>query len=73
MATRDPHGQQELVVERGDAEGLCPQCSGTLQRYPVLSEGGWFQVVKCQECLHSVSREPWLRLGYVTRLVDTLT
>jgi vanillate/4-hydroxybenzoate decarboxylase subunit D len=72
VATGDRHGQQELVVERSDADGVCPQCGGPLQGYRVLSEGGWFQVVKCQVCLHSVSREPWLRLGYVTRLVDTL-
>lgn len=73
MATGDRYGQHELVVERSHADGVCPECGGALQRYAVLSEGGWFQVVKCQDCLHSMSREPWLRLGYVTRLVDTLT
>ena len=41
-------------------DGTCPQCSAAeLRRYPVNSEGGWFQVVKCQDCLHSVSRERW--------------
>jgi vanillate/4-hydroxybenzoate decarboxylase subunit D len=43
-----------------------------LMRYPVLSEGDWFIAVKCQECLHSQSREKWTRLGYVTLLTDSL-
>ena len=41
-------------------------------RYPVLSEGGWFMAVKCQDCLHSQSREKWTRLGYVTLLTDSI-
>ena len=39
------------------------QCG--LRRYPVLSEGGWFMVVKCPACLASLSREPWNRLGWI--------
>jgi len=59
--------------EREPVDGRCTACgSEALRRYPVLSEGGWFMVVKCQECLHSDSREPWNRLGYVIRLEDTL-
>jgi transposase-like protein len=62
-----------LSVERARVEGTCPECGASdLRRYPVLSEGGWFQVVKCQECLHSVSRAPWSRLGPITLLVDAL-
>ncbi|MGC4253091.1 MAG: hypothetical protein QM605_16905 [Sphingobium sp.] len=41
-------------------------------RYPVHSEGGWFDVVKCQACLHSLSRDPGPRLGPVRLLSDTL-
>lgn len=49
-------------------EGVCPACgAAALRSYPVLSEGGWFLVVKCQECLTSVSRDGWNRLGYVDR------
>ncbi|MBY4576084.1 hypothetical protein ACN94_21325 [Gordonia paraffinivorans] len=33
------------------------------KRYPVLSEGGWFIVIKHQPTLTSVSRTPWERLG----------
>lgn len=35
-------------------------------KYPVLSEGGWFMVVKHQPTLASVSREPWKALGPVS-------
>lgn len=54
------------TVEREPFAGTCPECGSVeLQRYPVLSDGGWYLAVKCQECLHSVSREPWHRLGTV--------
>lgn len=62
-----------LTVDREPVEGACPSCAQeALRRYPVLSDGGWFLVVKCQACLHSVSREPWNRLGTVVRLEDVL-
>jgi hypothetical protein len=55
-------------VARQPVEGECPECGARdLARYPVLGTGGWFQVVKCQRCLHSVEREPWNRLGDVDR------
>lgn len=61
------------VLVREAVDGSCPHCSdGPLMRYPVLSEGGWFMVVKCQQCLHSVSREKWNRLGYVSLITDSL-
>jgi hypothetical protein len=48
-----------VAVERVPVEGTCPECGAAdLRAYPVLSEGGWYQVVKCQACLASVSREP---------------
>jgi vanillate/4-hydroxybenzoate decarboxylase subunit D len=62
-----------ISVERQAIEGICPSCGGAgLERYPVLSEGGWFLAVKCPHCLGSVSRERWNRLGYVVRLEDSL-
>ena len=62
-----------LTVERDPVEGTCPECGRSeLCRYPVLSDGGWFVAVKCQHCLHSISREAWNRLGYVVRLEDVL-
>jgi transposase-like protein len=60
-------------VTREPAPGACPACGDeNLRRYPVLSEGGWFQIVKCQSCLHSVSRERWHLLGPVEVLVASL-
>ena len=39
------------------AQGTCPECgSDQLADYRVLSEGGWWDVRKCQTCLHSLSR-----------------
>lgn len=60
-----------LSVPREEVEGTCPACGAAdLKAYPVLSEGGWFQVVKCQSCLASTSREPWNLLGSITLLSD---
>jgi vanillate/4-hydroxybenzoate decarboxylase subunit D len=48
-----------LHVERRRVEGVCPECGASdLAEYPVLSEGGWWDVRKCQSCLASVSRQP---------------
>ena len=61
------------VQAREPVAGACSECGAEqLQRYPVLSEGGWYMAVKCQACLHSESREKWRRLGHVTLLTDAL-
>ncbi|CAN0198890.1 unnamed protein product [Phaeothamnion confervicola] len=61
------------VQKREPVSGTCDSCGAeALMRYPVLSEGGWFMTVKCQQCLHSQSREKWSRLGYVTLLTDSI-
>lgn len=45
-------------VIREPVSGTCPDCGGqAIAAYAVLSEGGWFQVMKCQQCLASLSRE----------------
>lgn len=69
-----PRPEQPTVsVEKEVVDGACPACGAVaLRRYPVLSEGGWFQAVKCQECLHSVARERWSRLGAIELLVDSV-
>lgn len=60
-------------LARETVPGTCPECGATsLQRYPVLSEGGWFMAVKCQGCLASVERTKWKRLGFVSLLTDEL-
>ncbi|KAF0963204.1 hypothetical protein ACFTZB_33270 [Rhodococcus sp. NPDC057014] len=61
------------VLERTPVDGHCPRCGAEeLRRYPVVSEGGWFQVVKCQQCLLSLDRSPWSRLGPIQLLTDLL-
>ncbi len=60
-----------LTVERVAVDGQCPRCAAsTLQAYPVLSEGGWFDVVKCASCLASIERTPGPTLGAVQLLSD---
>jgi hypothetical protein len=38
----------------------------------VLSEGGWWDVVKCQRCLCSVERNPGPLLGGIQMLVEAV-
>lgn len=61
--------QRHLTSPREPAHGTCPECDGArLADYRVLSEGGWWDVRKCQDCLHSLSREPAPPLGSYTPL-----
>jgi hypothetical protein len=60
---------QHLAVERRPVAGACPECGAEeLAEYPVVSEGGWWNVCKCQRCLASVSRERGPRLGSLVPL-----
>ena len=60
-------------AERTPVDGPCPVCgAAALASYQVNSEGGWFQVVKCRNCLHSTHREPWDLLGAIEMLSDNL-
>lgn len=62
-----------LSVARERQEGSCPRCGGAvLERYRVLSEGGWFDVVKCADCLHCVERTPASMYGAIELLTDRL-
>ena len=62
-----------VVLERESVAGDCPECGlAQLAAYPVCSEGGWFDVVKCQACLHSVSRERGPLLGSIQLLADLI-
>ncbi len=62
-----------LWLGRQPVDGECPRCGKTeLMAYPVNSEGGWFDVIKCQACLCSVKRERGPRLGAITLLADRL-
>jgi vanillate/4-hydroxybenzoate decarboxylase subunit D len=65
--------EPRLSVERAPLEGTCPECGAqALATYPVLGEGGWWDVCKCQECLASVSRTPGARLGSLVPLGSTV-
>ena len=62
-----------VVAPREPVPGVCSECqAGSLQAYRVLSEGGWWQVVKCQQCLACVSRTPGPLLGPIVPLGSTL-
>ena len=55
---------RHLHVEREPVDDTSPECgSGHVAEYPVFSEGGWWDVRKCQDCLHSLTREPGPRFG----------
>jgi hypothetical protein len=61
--------ETHLHVERRPAEGTCPECGAeNLAEYRVLSEGGWWDVRKCQACLASITRKRAPRFGSFTPL-----
>lgn len=62
-----------LSVARRPVEGECPECgAAALAEYRVLSEGGWWDVCKCQACLASVRREPGPLFGSYVPLAFTV-
>lgn len=63
-----------LTAERVPVAGTCPECGGTeLARYPVLSEGGWWDVTKCQACLLRIDAQRGNPIGpSMTLLSDDL-
>ena len=73
MQTSPRPTELRVHVEKTDVDGTCPECgSDELKAYPVLSEGGWWDVVKCQQCLCSVSREAGPLLGGMSMLADVI-
>ena len=73
---RNPRPQEKfLYVEKKEVKGkACPKCgSHNIRGYPILSDGGWFTVTKCQDCLYSLERVPFppeARLGSKIRLLS---
>jgi hypothetical protein len=62
-----------LHVERRSVDDTCPECGSTdVAEYPVFSEGGWWDVRKCQACLHSLARAPGPRFGSYRPLGPTI-
>lgn len=68
------HAQSRgLTVERSVVNGECRSCGAEeLRAYPVHSEGGWYDVVKCQRCLTSMERNVGRRLGPIRLLSDEI-
>ncbi len=70
---RDAVTDAELRAEGIDLPTDFPGSSADdFRRYPVLSEGGWFMVIKHQRTLQSVSRKPWRLLGPVPLVSEGL-
>lgn len=64
IVEREPVTEEELRDLGVDlARDFPGSTAADFLRYPVLSEGGWFMVVKHQPTLRSVSREPWEMFG----------
>ncbi len=64
---------ERLHVERPEVQASCPECgSSDVRRYRVLSEGGWWTAVKCQDCLASLERTPAPPLGSFVPLGTTV-
>lgn len=62
-----------LTVPREPVDAECPECGGRdIAAYRVLSEGGWWRAVKCQDCLASLSREPDDPYGSIVPLGSTV-
>lgn len=71
--TREEVTEDELRSLGVDLDRDFPgSTAADFRRYPVLSEGGWFMVVKHQQSLTSVSREPWHLLGPIVLASDGL-
>jgi len=57
---REDVTEQELRGAGVDLDRQFPNWTiSDFKRYPVLSEGGWFIVIKHQKTLRSISRTPW--------------
>lgn len=62
-----------VAVSPTPVAGTCPECGASaLAAYRVLSEGGWWDVVKCRECLASLERRRGPLLGELSEAVQAL-
>ena len=66
---RRPVTEADLIAAGIDlARDFPGQSIADLSEYPVLSEGGWFIVIKNQRTLEEIARRPWLLLGPIELL-----
>lgn len=62
-----------VAIDPTPRAGECPECGRQmLAAYRVLSEGGWWDVVKCRNCLASVERTRGPLLGVLSEAVQSL-
>lgn len=62
-----------VAISPAPRPGKCPECGHeSLAAYRVLSEGGWWDVVKCRDCLVSVERTRGPLLGVLSEAVQSL-
>lgn len=63
-----------IHVNKTEVDLVCPKCGGhDVKKYPVVSEGGWWNVAKCQVCLYSLERSrSEQRLGPISTISDLL-
>jgi hypothetical protein len=62
---RDEVTTDELAELGVDLSAFPGSTAADFKRYPVLTEGGWYQVVKHQPSLTTVSKQKWTLLGPV--------
>jgi hypothetical protein len=50
--------EEYLYEKREKVAQVCPECgSHDVASYRVITDGGWWDVVKCQDCLCSLERQ----------------
>ena len=50
--------EERLFESKERVNQACSECGGhNVAAYRVLTDGGWWDVVKCQECLYSLERK----------------
>ncbi|MGD9986381.1 hypothetical protein [Pseudonocardia sp.] len=66
---REDVSEDELRELGVDTSGAS---ASDFKRYPVLSEGGWYIVIKNQKTMETVHRKKWTLLGPIKLVTDGL-
>ena len=67
--------QDRLYADREPVDQTCPACGSAtaVARYRVLTEGGWWDAVKCVDGLYTIDRTRAPRLGSFSPMVSVAT
>jgi hypothetical protein len=50
--------EESLFEKKEEVDQVCPECGNhNIAAYTVLTDGGWWDIVKCQDCLYSLDRK----------------